>query len=273
MPSVIELQETDTRFVRKWGNKLLAVMDYSAPVPAEFFGEDHLPILPDGALQLGFITTDGVQQAVDVSTSNVQMDQQIDSVRSDVDGLDRTMQVTFGESNAWTKALSYGVPLADWPESKYVPSDFDDGDFVDFPYMRVFVIASDGVGDQAFYRVEYAYRAKVTGLGNRTLQRSDAEVRQFTFGLFRDPTTRKSIREIEDGPGFLNLIAATGATAGTPGAFTPVGAYPPGSLAILQEAGIVANPATAWTTGQSVVLGDASHAYWDGDSWAAGTAA
>lgn len=67
-------------------------------------------------------------------------------------------------------------------------------------------------------------------------------------------------------------VVATGATAGTPGSFTPTGAVAPATLAELQGASIAANPATAWTTGQSVVLGDASAANWSGTAWVAGTA-
>jgi hypothetical protein len=66
--------------------------------------------------------------------------------------------------------------------------------------------------------------------------------------------------------------AATGAVAGTPGAFTPAGSVPPTNLAALQSGSIVASPATAWTTGQYVDLGDSSDAYWDGDTWETGTA-
>lgn len=66
--------------------------------------------------------------------------------------------------------------------------------------------------------------------------------------------------------------AATGATAGTPGSFTPSGSTPPANLAALQASGIVASPNTAWTTGQSVNLGTGS-AHWDGDSWETGAAA
>jgi hypothetical protein len=38
-------------------------------------------------------------------------------------------------------------------------------------------------------------------------------------------------------------------------------------------ASVIATPTSAWTTGQHVVLGDASKTYWDGDSWNAGQAA
>lgn len=65
-------------------------------------------------------------------------------------------------------------------------------------------------------------------------------------------------------------VAATGATAGTPGTFTPAGSVTPANLAGMSS--VVASPVTAWTPGQSVVLGDDSDTYWDGDSWEVGTA-
>ena len=66
--------------------------------------------------------------------------------------------------------------------------------------------------------------------------------------------------------------AATGATAGAPGLFTPANSDGPDNLAALQAGGVTASPATAWTTGQYIELDDGTHAYWDGDSWEAGEA-
>ncbi|MFD7259320.1 hypothetical protein [Streptomyces sp. NPDC059874] len=66
-------------------------------------------------------------------------------------------------------------------------------------------------------------------------------------------------------------VVATGAVAGTPGSFTPSGATAPANLAALSA--VIASPTSAWTTGQRVVLGDASTAHWDGDSWETGSAA
>jgi hypothetical protein len=68
----------------------------------------------------------------------------------------------------------------------------------------------------------------------------------------------------------LGASVATGATAGSPGSFTPDGSLAPANLAAM--ASVIATPTTAWTSGQYVTLGDASKAYWDGDSWAAGQA-
>lgn len=72
--------------------------------------------------------------------------------------------------------------------------------------------------------------------------------------------------------------AATGVTAGTPGAFVPPEAIP-ASLsalkadAVIGDAGTSKPSATPWTTGQYVDLGDASKASWSGTAWASGPAA
>lgn len=84
----------------------------------------------------------------------------------------------------------------------------------------------------------------------------------FTAGIM--PTQSYS----ENLPG---TTAATGATAGSPGSFTPPGSTVPADLAALST--LTATPATAWTTGQHVILGDASHAHWNGTAWASGNAA
>lgn len=66
--------------------------------------------------------------------------------------------------------------------------------------------------------------------------------------------------------------AAEGATAGTPGSYTPANTYGPYDLTELQASSIVASPATAWTTGQYITLRDGTRAHWDSSAWAAGAA-
>jgi hypothetical protein len=68
---------------------------------------------------------------------------------------------------------------------------------------------------------------------------------------------------------------ATGADAGAPGLWTPANSEAPADVATLQASSIVANPATAWTTGdymQTKTSGTAGEAYWDGTNWTAGKA-
>jgi hypothetical protein len=72
-------------------------------------------------------------------------------------------------------------------------------------------------------------------------------------------------------PGWSNNgPAATGATAGTPGTWTPPLADTPNNLALMTS--VTASPATTWTTGQYVVLGDGNEAHWSGSGWILGRA-
>jgi hypothetical protein len=66
------------------------------------------------------------------------------------------------------------------------------------------------------------------------------------------------------------IIVATGATAGEPGTYTPTDAGP--RMALADLAGVTATPGTLWTEGQHIVLGDGSHAHWNGTAWVAGDA-
>ncbi|MFD7738057.1 hypothetical protein [Kitasatospora sp. NPDC059800] len=68
----------------------------------------------------------------------------------------------------------------------------------------------------------------------------------------------------------VTTFPATGATAGTPGSFTPTGAVTPANLAAMTS--LAASPTTAWTAGKHVLLGDASKAHWSGTAWVAGQA-
>jgi hypothetical protein len=65
-------------------------------------------------------------------------------------------------------------------------------------------------------------------------------------------------------------VAATGATAGAPGYYTPSGASTPANLAALT--GVTAAPATAWATGQYVITADLLAAHWSSSAWVAGKA-
>lgn len=68
------------------------------------------------------------------------------------------------------------------------------------------------------------------------------------------------------------IVVATGVTAGSPGSFTPAGATPPANLTAINLRGALGQT-VAWTTGQYVILGDGSNAYWNGTAWAEGMAA
>lgn len=68
---------------------------------------------------------------------------------------------------------------------------------------------------------------------------------------------------------------ATGATAGSPGTWSPAGTTPPANAAGATAAGVTASPTTAWTTGQYVqgtTAGVPGQMHWSGTAWASGPA-
>lgn len=78
--------------------------------------------------------------------------------------------------------------------------------------------------------------------------------------------------DVEDDDGKALGVPATGADAATtPATLAPANSYPPEDLADAAT-GFTATPATAWTAGQYVTLGDGTQAHWNGTAWVAGPA-
>ena len=194
--------EVDNSLVRKWGRLLVAVEDYSAAVPTTFFNTtDHTPVLPATAKQLGFITTDGVTLGRSISSTDTQMLQWTEPVRSDLESDVSTIACAFGEAtNGNVQAVYAGLPVSEFPSNPKAPWSMPIGESADFPYYRVHLLGVDGVGDQAVYRYVYGYKGKVTSLTDRTLARSNPETIGFTFTLYKDAASGKVFEQMENGP-------------------------------------------------------------------------
>lgn len=190
---VQQYMENNPGNVRKHATMIIAIADYSTPAPEKFFGEDGLPCkLPDGYKQLGYVTTKGVVEKRSVKTDDTTMLQDLEPVRSDLSSSTRQIDVTFGEANAYTEALRAGLPVAAWPESKDSKTwSYTEHGLSQLPLYRIYLIAQDGVGADAVYRVEFAYKATITGFGDRTLDRADTEDLGFTFDVLTDERTGK----------------------------------------------------------------------------------
>ena len=176
----------------------------------------------------------------------------------------QTLQMSFGllEFTAANLQLAFGggtVVEAGDTFTWTPPSPTDE-------YSRAVIVdADDGARRYRFYYPN----AAIAELGETTFNADNLAILPVTIQAQAPPGGGALLQVIGSQPA---AGAATGATAGSPGSFTPDGSDVPEDLAALQASGITASPATAWTTGQSVELGDASDAHWDGDSWASGTA-
>jgi len=173
----------------------------------------------------------------------------------------------------WSKAIINGKPASGDPYWHWV-----------FPYVRV---RYDG--DREFTNGALANEFSGTGVGNEALAEdglnpdnpTDDYVTYRTalinpFSYVRTNTLAGTGWSTPTWPGGgigpSSGVDATGATAGTPGTWTPANADPPLNLADLQTSAITATPTTAWTTGQYMRLADGTHAHWDSDSWNSGDA-
>ena len=195
-PTIADVQQymqNDPGSVRKHATMILAIADYSTQAPEKFFGDDGLPCqLPTGYKQMGYVTTKGVVEKRSVKTDDTTMMQDLEPVRSDLSSSTRQIDVTFGEANAFTEALRAGLPVASWPESKDSKTwSYTERGISQLPLYRIYLIAQDGVGADAVYRVEFAYKATITGFADRTLDRADTEDLGFTFDVLTDERTGK----------------------------------------------------------------------------------
>lgn len=197
-----EILAVDNTLVRKWGRLLIAVEDHSAAAPTTFFASaTKTPILPAGAKQLGFITTDAVTLGRSISSTDTNMLQTLAPVRSDLESDVSTIACAFGEaSNAWVQAVWAGLPVSEFPASAKAAWSMPIGEVSEFPEYRIHLIGVDGRGDRAVYRYIYGYRAKVTATTDRTLGRSNPETIGFTFSLLYDAAAGKTYEQLENGP-------------------------------------------------------------------------
>lgn len=118
----------------------------------------------------------------------------------------------------------------------------------------------------------YYPQGRITERGEASFKTDEAALLDVTFGIEGqvgvDPYLL--VFDAASFPPEGGGVPATGATAGSPGTFTPAGAVVPVNLAAMST--VVASPTTAWTAGQYVVLGDTSNAYWDQTTWVTGQA-
>lgn len=119
----------------------------------------------------------------------------------------------------------------------------------------------------------WAGRVKVTALdvGGEVAERNTSQAQWPISELFM-PARLGGLQVI---PNQVGTVAITGVTAGSPGAFQPGDATLPSSLAALKVNSVVGDdgtnkPSAMWSSGQYVVLADASEAYWTGIAWTEG---
>lgn len=233
---------------------------YLAPVGTAFPDFGSTPAAP--WVDMGFMTTDGVTLSAGRESTDIFAWQSRDPVRTVVTAEPKTAAFTMMQTSSAQLQLAFGG-----------------GTYTEADDVWTFTPPAAGTVDERAMLIEFLDGTKTLWWKfPRVINKEAIEMKAVNDDAFTFPVTMSVLTPASGAPfttddnyGDTATVAATGATAGIPGAFTPGGATTPANLAAL--AGVTASPATAWTTGQYVALGDASHAYWDGDSWNVGEAA
>ncbi len=174
----------------------------------------------------------------------------------------------------WSYANVGGKPAAGTPYWHWV-----------FPYVKVRY-----EGDREFSNGLLANEFSGQALGNTALASSGLHPDNVAddFLIYRSAltnpfsyvrtATQPDASPLLDGPMPENAcdVGVTGSDPlgvipGEPGSFVPLGAAIPADLAALNLLGDLGET-TAWALDEYVVLGDSSHAYWNGATWVAGEA-
>lgn len=212
--TAFELDVNDAA-VRKWGKLQIGISDYGdaqIAIPTKdalFDPETHKPnLFPDGVKDMGYITPAGVVLPRSVSSTPAMMLQSSRPVRNDLESVDDSLTIQFGETNGWTRAMREGLPVSEWPDDKDAAFAFDGQDLVVMPLYVLWIRGVDGAGASARYRYEIFLRTQITGMEDRTMNKADPEIYGFTFSVTVDPVTGKPYVMGEDGPGYTSHLPA-----------------------------------------------------------------
>lgn len=208
-------------------------------------------------VNLGYLSEDGTTRTTDRSTEDIKAWQKSALVRTVVTEASVSYAFTLIESTAATISLYTGATVAADGSYDVDPSttggrkvfvfDVLDGDDV----VR-YVIAEGEVievGDQTFAAGE------AVGFEVTVKAYASADIAGATERVFR--------------PGLASVSKAAAAPGNTFAAEATVTAQDATNAAKLAGLGYVANPTTAWTSGQKITVG--AHSFnWSGAAWAAG---
>lgn len=106
-------------------------------------------------------------------------------------------------------------------------------------------------------------------------QEVPANLAELNAEVVPSPKTAWTANATAGAPGTINVQYVTlldASTATWNGTTWRLATNPPANLAALAALVPAVTPATAWTTGQHVLMAGAVHAYWNGTAWAAGNA-
>jgi hypothetical protein len=216
VPAFETLQQLQNDAIRKFRNgSVFLSFDLTKPLPARLTSaSDNAPAALTGFTDLGLLSEDGASFSSDVSTSDTTVWQRVEPARSDVVSKTNTLAVSCAETKRATIELYTGKDL-----SALVPATggavvFDDDATPNYRYARVLSIGVDDTNDGPIYYGRALHYARVTGLDDQGINKSDDGLRWgVTLTGFVDPTAKSAQRWYFEGAGWNAQLARYGFAA------------------------------------------------------------
>ncbi|MGG7510909.1 hypothetical protein [Plantibacter sp. YIM 135249] len=209
---------------------------------------------------LGYLSEDGTSRTLDRSTNDIKAWQNSAKVRTVVTDAGISYTFTLIETTRETVALYNGLKTTDiGADGTYTVNPSRTGGRRSF----VFIIF-----DGDYNRLVYIPEGEVTEIGDQTSASGDAIGFEVTIQGYASATLSGDTEKVFD-PSLAVPVkgaSAPGSVFPTEATVTASDSTNAGKLAAL---GYVANPTTAWTTGQKITIGGFAFS-WTGTAWAAG---
>lgn len=173
-----------------------------------------LVALPTGYDDLGYTTDAGAVFNTETTSSDITSWQSTTPTRSDTTAETSTLQVVAQETKLLTLGLYTGAAMSG------IEAAAGTGDVVikrpqrpSGRFYRVFVLSKDETEDGEIFIGRFLPRAKITGRGGQSHDKSDNAFQyDVTFTGFRDSTYGSAEAFYFGGPGWLALLAQMGIT-------------------------------------------------------------
>jgi hypothetical protein len=209
-------------------------------------------------VDLGYATEEGVTLSKSVTTTDINAWQSLTPIRRLITTGELNLAFVAMQTNQDVLKLWFG---ASWVAGKYsIPKD---------PIQVECGLGVEWIDGAKTFRM-VVKKAALTTFSDLSLNKSAAATYGMTFSALPYGTDTELAYILEPPAA---AVAATGATAGIPGTWTPAGSTPPANAAGATSSGVVASPATAWTVGQYVqgsTAGVPGQMHWSGAAWVAG---
>ena len=215
MADFASISNLDQSLVRKalTGSLFVAPETAAAVTATTLFGVDgSINTLPDGYMDGGITTDDGLRFARAQETEDITGWQYLEPVRSDRTSDSESIAVDFLQTSRLTIELFTGADLSGVTltngalsiQKPALPTD---------RYYRLLAIAVDNVQGEEFYVVKHYPRCKVTTWSDQAFAKAGALTWGVTFTSYVDPVLEYSKDEMYGGPGLALLAEAMGLTA------------------------------------------------------------